>query len=51
MPRVWQKFQTEAAPGAWLVSNTFGIDGVPPVRQAGLDDVMQSQLQYWISAR
>lgn len=51
MPRVWQKFQTEALPGAWLVSNTFGIDGVPPVRQAGLDDVMQSQLQYWISAR
>ena len=30
MPRAWTKAQAELAPGAWLVSLEFPVEGVPP---------------------
>jgi hypothetical protein len=44
MSRLWQKFQSEAKPGAVLISNSFAIDGVDPSEVWQLADARQTEL-------
>ncbi len=44
MPRLWQKFRHEASPGAWLLSNSFAIDGEIPQEIVPLTGPLQQCL-------
>lgn len=47
MARVWAHFQQHAANGAQLVSNSFGIEAVPPQQRLALDGPLQKELLIW----
>lgn len=47
MPALWDKARAELPPGAWLISNTFEIPGVPPQRMVALKDWRDSRLLLW----
>ena len=47
MARVWVHFRQHAHPGAQLVSNSFGIDGVEPIGRVPLTGLLQKELLIW----
>lgn len=47
MPQVWAKFKQEAVAGAWLVSNSFAIEGLAPEEIVQIDDATASRLMLW----
>lgn len=47
MARVAAQFRRQAAPGARLISNTFGIENRPPEATVKLHDAMDSELLIW----
>lgn len=47
MTQVWAKFRQQAVAGAWLVSNSFEIEGVAPEETVQIDDVTASRLMIW----
>ncbi|TDR73817.1 hypothetical protein DFP86_11221 [Paludibacterium purpuratum] len=47
MKRVWDKFQSQAKPGAVLISNTFAIPDVQPARCLPLSGRLQQSLLFW----
>ncbi len=47
MPALWQKARAELRPGAWLISNTFGIPGVSPDQEISLEDWRGTRLLVW----
>lgn len=47
MLRVAARFHQQAGPGAWLISNTFGIENQPPETTVKLHDAMDSELLIW----
>lgn len=47
MSRVWSHFQAHAANDAVLISNSFGIDAVPPDERLALGGPLQKELLIW----
>ncbi|WP_432720658.1 class I SAM-dependent methyltransferase [Jeongeupia wiesaeckerbachi] len=47
MSALWRKACAEMADGAVLISNSFGIEGVPPQKQYPVGDWKQSELLVW----
>ncbi|RXZ42766.1 SAM-dependent methyltransferase [Crenobacter cavernae] len=47
MPRVWQQFRQDAAPGALLISNSFTVPGVPADQTLPLGGPLQQALYLW----
>lgn len=47
MPDVWKKAKAEMKPGSLLISNTFGIPGVPPQEVIEMNDWRGSKLFIW----
>lgn len=50
MQRLWKKCQTDLGEGAWLVSNSFQIMGVEPIRVVQLDDRRKTSLYLYACA-
>lgn len=44
MPRLWEAANAQMRPGALLISNSFEIPGVPPLRTVAVDDARATQL-------
>ncbi|MBD9398774.1 class I SAM-dependent methyltransferase [Pseudomonas sp. PDM11] len=47
MPALWDKARAELPKDAWLISNTFEIPGVAPLRVVELKDWRDSRLLLW----
>ena len=47
MAALWAKAQEQMVAGAWLVSNSFEVPGVPADQQVELDDWRRSRLLLW----
>lgn len=47
MSKVWDKFQQQAKAGALLISNTFEVPDVAPLRSVPLHGHLQRELLFW----
>lgn len=47
MPELWRKAKAEMRPGSLLVSNSFTVPGMTPIRTLSLNDTRRTRLLIW----